>query len=47
MLMKEWFEGRGLKILNYQTATINGITESLNDNEVTILAACPSAGKTK
>jgi len=39
MLMKEWFEGRGLKILNYQTATINGITESLNDNEVTILAA--------
>jgi superfamily II DNA or RNA helicase len=46
MLMKEWFEGRGLKILNYQTATINGITESLSDNEVTILAACPSAGKT-
>jgi len=46
MLMKEWFEGRGLKILNYQTATINGITESLSDDEVTILAACPSAGKT-
>ena len=44
--MKNWFESRGLKTLNYQSKTIEDLILSLNSEEITILAACPSAGKT-
>ena len=41
-----WFESRGYKVLNYQDNTITKVQDSLIVNEKTILAACPSAGKT-
>lgn len=42
----KWFKSRGLRILNYQTDVINKVKDSLNKQAVTVLAACPSAGKT-
>lgn len=44
--MNNWFENRNLKVLAYQTETINKIKDSLSSQEITVLAACPSAGKT-
>jgi hypothetical protein len=41
-----WFESRNLKVLAYQTETINKVKDSLSSQEITVLAACPSAGKT-
>jgi superfamily II DNA or RNA helicase len=41
-----WFESRNLKVLAYQTDTINKVKDSLSSQEITVLAACPSAGKT-
>jgi len=41
-----WFESRNLKVLAYQTDTINKVKDSLSTQEITVLAACPSAGKT-
>lgn len=41
-----WFESRGLKVLKYQDDAITKVQESLNQREITVLAACPSAGKT-
>jgi superfamily II DNA or RNA helicase len=41
-----WFKFRGLRVLNYQTDVINKVKDSLSKQEVTVLAACPSAGKT-
>jgi hypothetical protein len=41
-----WFESRGLKVLNYQSDSITKVQDSLIVNEKTVLAACPSAGKT-
>jgi len=42
----KWFKIRNLKILNYQQNTIIKVLESIEQREITILAACPSAGKT-
>jgi superfamily II DNA or RNA helicase len=44
--MNNWFESRNLKVLAYQTDTINKVKDSLSSQEITVLAACPSAGKT-
>ena len=44
--MNNWFESRNLKVLAYQTETINKVKDSLSSQEITVLAACPSAGKT-
>ena len=41
-----WFESRNLKVLSYQNTAITNVQESLKQREVTVLAACPSAGKT-
>ena len=41
-----WFESRGLKVLNYQQSAITKVQESLNVREITVLAAAPCAGKT-
>jgi superfamily II DNA or RNA helicase len=41
-----WFNLRNLKILNYQNITIDNTIKSLIINDKTVLAACPSAGKT-
>lgn len=41
-----WFLSRGHKVLQYQDDAITKVQDSLRDNEKTILAACPSAGKT-
>jgi len=41
-----WFESRGLKVLKYQDDAITKVQESLKQREITVLAACPSAGKT-
>ena len=43
---KNWFEGRGLRVLNYQEDAITKVLESINLREITVLAAAPSAGKT-
>lgn len=43
----DWFLKRGLKVLNYQTDTIIKVKDSMNKQPITVLAACPSAGKTK
>jgi superfamily II DNA or RNA helicase len=43
---KDWFNIRNLKILNYQNIAIDKTNESLIVNEKTVLAACPSSGKT-
>lgn len=42
----KWFESRGLKVLNYQSDAIKKVQESLDTYDKTLLAACPSAGKT-
>lgn len=44
--MKHWFESRGYNILKYQVNTIQKVQDSIKLNEKTVLAACPSAGKT-
>lgn len=45
-IQTDWFTQRGLRLLNYQTEVLNKVKESLQSQEVTVLAACPSAGKT-
>jgi len=42
----QWFESRGLRVLTYQSEAIGKVQESLGQREITVLAACPSAGKT-
>jgi len=42
----KWFESRGLRVLDYQSESITKVQDSLIVNEKTVLAACPSAGKT-
>jgi superfamily II DNA or RNA helicase len=42
----KWFESRGLRVLDYQSDSITKVQDSLIVNEKTVLAACPSAGKT-
>jgi superfamily II DNA or RNA helicase len=42
----QWFESRGLRVLTYQSEAISKVQESLQQREITVLAACPSAGKT-
>lgn len=44
--MKNWFTNRKLKVLKYQTDVLGEIKTSMSKQEVTILAACPSSGKT-
>lgn len=46
MTTKNWFEIRGLRVLNYQQNAIAKVQQSLIDREITVLAAAPSAGKT-
>ncbi len=41
-----WFTSRNLKVLEYQQNAITKVQQSLNEHEITVLAACPSAGKT-
>lgn len=43
---KNWFNSRNLRILNYQNIAIDNTIESLFIYNKTVLAACPSAGKT-
>lgn len=42
----DWFTKRGLRLLNYQTEVLIKVKQSMQSQEVTVLAACPSAGKT-
>ena len=42
----KWFTDRGLRVLNYQSDVLDKIETSMAVNSVTVLAACPSAGKT-
>lgn len=44
--MKNWFKNRNLRVLNYQTDVLAKIKTSMSKQEVTVFAACPSAGKT-
>jgi superfamily II DNA or RNA helicase len=46
MIITNWFESRGLRVLKYQTDAIQKVKDSLEIREKTVLAACPSAGKT-
>lgn len=46
MYNEKWFTSRILEILGYQKITINKVWDSLHKQEITILAACPSSGKT-
>lgn len=46
MINTNWFTSRGLKVLAYQTTTIAKVKDSLDKEPITVLAACPSAGKT-
>jgi superfamily II DNA or RNA helicase len=46
MKATNWFIIRGLKVLKYQSEVLAKIKTSMSKQEVTILAACPSAGKT-
>jgi superfamily II DNA or RNA helicase len=46
MKTTDWFIKRGLKVLNYQENVLGDIKQSMSKQDVTILAACPSAGKT-
>jgi superfamily II DNA or RNA helicase len=41
-----WFESRGLRVLNYQQDAIGKVQESMSQREISVLAAAPSAGKT-
>ena len=45
-MIKDWFTYRGLKVLKYQSEVLQKIEKSMQNQEVTVLAACPSAGKT-
>ena len=42
----QWFTYRGLKVLNYQSEVLDKIKASMTYNSISVLAACPSAGKT-
>jgi superfamily II DNA or RNA helicase len=44
--MKKWFEERNLKQLNYQREALEKVESSLREKEITVLASCPSSGKT-
>ena len=46
MKATNWFITRGLKVLKYQSEVLAKIKASMSKQEITILAACPSAGKT-
>lgn len=46
MKTNEWFIKRGLKVLQYQENVLGNIKQSMSTQDVVILAACPSAGKT-
>lgn len=46
MKTNEWFIKRGLKVLQYQEQVLDNIKQSISKQDITILAACPSAGKT-
>ena len=46
MKTTNWFIKRGLKTLQYQEQVLDNIKQSMGSQDVTILAACPSAGKT-
>src|ERR1035437_9651713 len=46
MKATNWFTDRGLKVLNYQGKVLDDIKQSISKQDITILAACPSAGKT-
>jgi superfamily II DNA or RNA helicase len=46
MKANNWFISRGLRVLNYQADVLQKIDKSMVTEDVTILAACPSAGKT-
>jgi superfamily II DNA or RNA helicase len=41
-----WFTERNLRVLDYQQNTITKVFDSLNERDITVLAASPSAGKT-
>jgi superfamily II DNA or RNA helicase len=45
-MLNNWFESRNLRILGYQSEAISKVQKSFNEREITVLAACPSAGKT-
>lgn len=45
-MIKDWFTYRGLKVLKYQSEVLQKIEKSMQKQEITVLAACPSAGKT-
>ena len=42
----KWFIDRKLRVLKYQSDVLDKIETSMSNNSVTVLAACPSAGKT-
>lgn len=46
MYNKEWFESRGKNYYKYQEDAVNDVQQSMEVREKTVLAACPSAGKT-
>lgn len=46
MNIQTWFNDRNLIVLNYQNKAITKANDSLKTNEITVLGACPSAGKT-
>ncbi len=46
MTTKNWFESRGLKVLDYQQKAIADVQQSMLNREITVLAASPTAGKT-
>lgn len=46
MTTKNWFTERDLIVLNYQQKAIADVQQSIEDRKISVLAACPSAGKT-
>lgn len=44
--MKKWFSHRNLNDLEYQQRAVDQCIDSMNDNEITVLASSPSSGKT-
>ena len=45
-MIKDWFTYHGLKVLKYQSEVLQKVKKSMANEEVTVLAACPSSGKT-
>jgi superfamily II DNA or RNA helicase len=45
-MYQNWINSRGLRTLNYQENAVTKVNNSLEEQEITVLAACPSAGKT-